>query len=938
MAVIQDVIQDVHRRLVQAPLLSKVKASRARLETAMQAVAAAEEGLRKAAEAAGAVVGEGFRHRDLLVQRQSLHRKGVPAALLLSKVFESQAPAHLLHSFTTDRHVAIKCDQTQAWEKWMPPEQPLGLVHPQHSGFLLRWGGFDETSRTPFSAWPLIGAGKPWLIISDTSTDAHARELMRALVLRLACTLPQQSRFTLLDPLHYGQTFPMQRYLPAVRESSGDLARDLQPIQMDVRRIIRDVVAFHESFEALPAEQQSAERYEFILASDFPRAKAYDRRVADMLFDIGRAGPKAGRYLILHVTADAELPHGADYDQLGECIQIDLRNNGFRDRADKAPSAQMQQALLERARSAAPVRRSADFGEVLPPRAQWWEERATQRIQTTLDGRKDGLEITFGQRKDGTELVHGVLAAAAGAGKSNLLHTLLLGLATRYPPEELNLYLMDLKQGVEFQPYAALPHAAVVAYNTDPALARAVISEMRREMQRRYEDLFRRAGVQKLEDYRNAGQPHGHTPRVLLVIDEYHALFQNADAQEVSADLLALSTQGRAAGIHMLLGSQTFRAVGMQGSEQIFNNINIRMAMSMPSAVVQAMTEFDRMGKEMIRSCDAPGKVVLNTSAGRDGNGANQLGQVVLVSAQDRSRVLDELDSLAQTWPAEQRMHWPQTQVFDGSRAPSLAGHGLTRVLAREGRPLDAKALASWATSAKRAGGLERGDWRIADGPIPLLLGREFAVHGEAAVLLRRLPNQNLLVLGGSAQARLGMLDGVVASALALAPDVLASVRVIDFSGDDAMRTALAAGGARIVTIEPSQAVEAINAPSETGPDLLLLIEPDRSLDLLRPSDPLARSPGVDALEKRLREGPLSGRHTVLVCNAWSAINRVLGRRGAQTFAWRAVTQISQEDSQDLLGNRMGSQLRDEDRAGPEAALLADVDGNRFTRFMPYGT
>ncbi len=48
------------------------------------------------------------------------------------------------------------------------------------------------------------------------------------------------------------------------------------------------------------------------------------------------------------------------------------------------------------------------------------------------------------------------------------------------------------------------------------------------------------------------------------------------------------------------------------------------------------------------------------------------------------------------------------------------------------------------------------------------------------------------------------------------------------------------------------------------------------------------------------------------------------------------MTQISQEDSQDLLGNRMGSQLRNEGRGGPEAALLADVDGNRFTRFMPY--
>jgi hypothetical protein len=69
-----------------------------------------------------------------------------------------------------------------------------------------------------------------------------------------------------------------------------------------------------------------------------------------------------------------------------------------------------------------------------------------------------------------------------------------------------------------------------------------------------------------------------------------------------------------------------------------------------------------------------------------------------------------------------------------------------------------------------------------------------------------------------------------------------------------------------------------------------------------------------------------------------SGFTRVLGRRGANMFAWRAVTQMSQEDSQDLLGNRLASQLRTDGSSGPESALLADIDGNRFVRFMPYGS
>lgn len=929
-----EAVQDVYRRLTRAPLIRKVKQAQAQVAAALEAVHAAEVAVDAAARVLGESVGEAFRHREVVLAQHAEHRKGALARDLFAATFDDIGYAHLVRSFVLDRHIALQQDETPVWEDWTPPDHPVGLVAEGEKGLLLRWGGYAGDVDSPmFDAAPLIGGGKPWVIFSDDESEARARELLRALVLRLACTLPQQSRFMLLDPLHYGQTFPMQRYLPAVRGNSDDPLRDLQSIQADMRRIIKDVA--NGSFEGLPAEQKAAERYEFVIAADFPRANAYDRRFAEMLFDIGRAGPKAGRYLILHVTDGAEWPHGINLSQLGDYTSIDLRG-GRCAHADVPPSDALQLQILERVRGATSVRRSAGFTEILPPHKEWWTNQAVRRIETTLDGRKNGLEIVFGQREDGTELVHGILAAAAGAGKSNLLHTLLLGFATRYPPEELQLYLMDLKQGVEFQPYARLPHAAVVAYNADASLARAVISELRLEMRRRYEELFRRSGVQKLEEYRNIGQPHGPAPRILLVVDEYHALFQGADAQEVSADLLALSTQGRAAGVHMLLGSQTFRAVGMQSSEQILNNINIRMAMRMPAAVVQAMTEFEREGKDLILSCDAPGKLVLNNAAGSNGSGNNRLGQVVLVSADDRSRVLDELVKTAGGWPAENRALWPTTQVFDGSQAPPLDAHVLTRAVRRHGQALDASRLGQWAATAKSGGGLARGDWRMSDGPVPLLIGREYAVHGDAAVVLRRLPNQNLLLLGGSMPARLGMLGGVAASAIAVEADVLAQVRVIDFSNDPSTAAMFAAAGDRIGMVDSTQMLSALEAPSNGSTDLLVLIEPDRCVDLLRPSDPLARAAGVDALERRLREGPLGGRHTVLVCSGYSALTRVLGRRGAASFVWRAVTQISQEDSQELLGNRLGAQLRG-DGGGPEAALLADVDGNRNTRFMPYG-
>lgn len=928
-----EIAAGLRERLSKAPRLPAVAAAQSQIADAEAALARADAELAAAAAAIGQAIGEMGRHHAELEVQHKTHRFDAPADALIEETFR-KLPRHLTASFTKDYHRGFSYDQTSGWGKWTPSDPPSGLTWPGQPGYMMRWGSWYPNLDPPlmFAAMPLIGGGRPWVIKSggdDASIEA-AHDLMRALTLRIACTLPQQSRFTFLDPLGYGQTFPLQRYLPNVREMSADLAQDLQRIQTDVRRIIKDVVAFHPSFESLPAEVQAAERFEFVIAADFPKAKAYDRRVSDMLFDIGRAGPKAGRYLILHLIEGAELPHGLSLDDLGPTYTVKMKGDG---RPDQPPSAELQQQLLERVRGAVPARRSAELPDILPAPNAWWTAGASKRIEATLDGRKDGLQVVFGQRDDGTELVHGVLAASAGSGKSNLLHALLLGLATRYPPDELQLYLMDLKQGVEFQPYAALPHAAVVAYNTAPALARAVLAELRREMTRRYEMLFRPAGVQKLEDYRNAGSPHGPAPRILLIVDEYQALFQEGDTQEVSSDLRDLSSQGRAAGIHMLLGSQTFRAAGMQSAEQIFNNINVRMAMRLPAAAVQTMMEFEREGKDMIRELDGAGTVVLNTGAGRDG--ANRRGQVVLVQPEARAHVLTELASKAASWPADRRAAWPRTQVFDGSRAPSIATHPMTAIGATA--PLDAASLAAWAVRAKSEGGLARADWRPSDHPVPLLLGREFAVHGEAACVLRRLPNQNLLMVASSASARLGMIGGILASCGAMAGDVMGRVRVLDLSGDPAVTRVLAAfhGRAEVITDQDS-AVEAIEAPSGDDGDLLILIEPDRALSLMRPSDPLARAAGPDAIEKRLREGPIAGRHTVFICNGTSAIGRVLGRRGAGAFAWRAVTQMSQEDSQDLLGNRQAAQLRGEGSSGPEAALLADVEGNRFTRFMAW--
>ncbi|MCA9203357.1 MAG: hypothetical protein KDA59_09950, partial [Planctomycetales bacterium] len=117
----------------------------------------------------------------------------------------------------------------------------------------------------------------------------------------------------------------------------------------------------------------------------------------------------------------------------------------------------------------------------------------------------------------------------------------------------------DFKKGVEFKPYAAysLPHARVIAVESEREFGMSVLERLDAELRERG-DLFRKQGVQNLAAWRDAN-PDAVMPRLLLIIDEFQEFFVKDDKIGSDAALLLdrLVRQGRAFGIHVLLGSQT---------------------------------------------------------------------------------------------------------------------------------------------------------------------------------------------------------------------------------------------------------------------------------------------------------------------------------------------------------------------------------------------
>jgi S-DNA-T family DNA segregation ATPase FtsK/SpoIIIE len=171
---------------------------------------------------------------------------------------------------------------------------------------------------------------------------------------------------------------------------------------------------------------------------------------------------------------------------------------------------------------------------------------------------------------------HGLIVGATGSGKSELLRTLLTGLAARHSPELLSLVLIDFKGGATFAPMAKLPHVAGLITNLadDLGLIDRVRDALTGEQQRR-QRLLRAAGnVDSIRDYQirqaagelgDDGHPLEPLPYLLVVVDEFGELLSTR------SDFINLFVQigrvGRSLGIHLLLATQRLEEGRLRGLE-----------------------------------------------------------------------------------------------------------------------------------------------------------------------------------------------------------------------------------------------------------------------------------------------------------------------------------------------------------------------------------
>lgn len=266
--------------------------------------------------------------------------------------------------------------------------------------------------------------------------------------------------------------------------------------------------------------------------------------------------------------------------------------------------------------SAAPRRRTGLLDLLgLAPLAQLDVERAWLRgpaelLCTPVGTATSGETVTIGFRRDGP---HGMIAGTTGSGKSELLQTMLTGLALTHAPAQLNFFLIDFKGGSTFAPLAPLPHVVglVTDIEHDTALARRAFTALTAEIERR-KRILEKAGVADISAHERL--PTGQReplPNLLVVIDEFALLVEKQP--EVKQRLDTVATQGRSLGIHLLLATQSPSGVV---SHAIRTNTNLWICLR----VVTDAESVELLGSRAAARLpdDAPGRAILRLGASED--------------------------------------------------------------------------------------------------------------------------------------------------------------------------------------------------------------------------------------------------------------------------------------------------------------------------------
>ena len=776
------------------------------------------------------------------------------------------------------------------------------------------------------------------------SATAEISDVLNDIILRLFTTShPGRVAFTIIDPVGLGQSFAGLMHFSDYEESLinrriwtqrdqiderlGELSEHIEKV---IQMYLRNEYATISEYNAQAGSV--AEKYHFVVVADFPAN--FSETAAKRLQSIATSGARCGVFTLIHWDERHELPDGFVPDELRKSSLVLKRVNSqfvianappeaaARLVFDPPPAAELAAKFVHKIGQASidSNRVQVPFSQIAPAPEALWTNETTNELRIAI-GRTGATKHQYLAIGKGTRQ-HALFAGKTGSGKSTLFHVIITNLALACSPEQVEFYLIDFKKGVEFKCYAEkrLPHARVVAIESDREFALSVLQRVDDELKRRG-DMFRKLGVQDVAGYKRAGGTEP-MPRSLLLIDEFQEFFVEDDTIAQSASLLfdRIVRQGRAFGIHVLLGSQTLGGA-YSLARATLGQMVIRVALQCNEADAYLIMDDNNSAPRLL---SRPGEGIYNDAAGAvEGNSPFQ---VVWLSDQERDVYLDQLHVLAE----QRHVHYPGPIVFEGNApADPTENDLLSTVLAT---------APTFVPTSARA-------W----------LGAPNSIKGPTETVFHRQSGNHLLIVGQRDEAALTMLGLAMLSLAAQYPVGSARFILIQSStpgsSDAELLDRIVAAIPHEVTVTRGPEIPQImstlaadlkarsngEAPAD-APATFVFIHGLHRFKKLRQEDDFSFSmsgedaganPGAQFAEL-ITEGSSSGLHLIVSIDTFNNVNRSMNRKALTEFEMRVVFQMSANDSASLIDSPKASNL------GLHRALYYNEQAGTLETFRPY--
>ncbi|MGA2436528.1 MAG: FtsK/SpoIIIE domain-containing protein, partial [Bryobacteraceae bacterium] len=695
-----------------------------------------------------------------------------------------------------------------------------------------------------------------------------------------------------------------------------------------------------------------AEKYHFLVIASFP--VNFSDTAARRLRNIAASGARCGVYTLVHWDQRKAPPQDFVPDELRKnSVGLVRTENGFalsnwrrpgtRLFLDPPPPPEFATKFLHEVgqSSRGSTRVEVPFAQVAPADSELWTGETTEELRVPI-GRSGATKLQYLEIGEGTRQ-HGLIAGKTGSGKSTLFHVIITNLALWCSPDQVEFYLVDFKKGVEFKCYASrrLPHARVVAIESDRQFGLSVLQRVDEELRRRG-DLFRELGVQDIAGYKRAGGTES-LPRSLLIIDEFQEFFTEEDRVSQGAAVLLdrIVRQGRAFGIHVLLGSQTLGGAYTLARATIGQMV-IRIALQCNEADAYLIMDQDNPAPRLL---SRPGEGIYNDAAGSiEGNSPFQ---TVWLSDEVRDGYLAKIRERADRGPTE----LPGPFVFEGN-APADVG---------ENAPLRA---ALQAKSVKPAAKTR------------VWLGSPNSIKGPTEAVFQRQSGSNLLIVGQSEERAFTILSIALVSLAAQHPKGTARFILLDSTPPghpqrDFLQRVIQAVPHEIIQANNSNLADVMSGlaeelkkraietrvesressakttaespgldprPSTLDSEIFVLIHGLENFKKLRQEDDFSLSSGdaegavnpAAAFLNLISDGPGRGIHVIATCDTYNNVGRFVGRKPLGEFEMRVLFQMSASDSASLID------APDAGTLGLHRALFYNDREGYIETFRPY--